>query len=263
MKKIFTTFSQLVEANKGLFSVVTKSNQLGTYEAVWNARNAEIEKLKEDVAALEVSRAMDEKRIADLEQENKGYLEELDQLGSIEYQRRELAGQYDQVLGENNSIKKKAYKQTLELQKTISECEVLKANLDQQKAQVELSELERQELEYNLDEALTTICSLEKKVNELNEDKVSLNERISYHKDCQEKVQLENRKFIKRAKQDYEKLTILDKELCKMESKEKAYKQELAQAYEKIDYIQSYVAQFSKIFSQEKKSRGTQAEVTQ
>lgn len=47
MAKIYKNFEELVEQNRGLFNAVLKSGNLGILEAIWNARQAEIDDLKE------------------------------------------------------------------------------------------------------------------------------------------------------------------------------------------------------------------------
>lgn len=46
MAKIYKNFEDLVEQNKGLFSVILKNGNINVLEAIWNARQSEIDALK-------------------------------------------------------------------------------------------------------------------------------------------------------------------------------------------------------------------------
>jgi chromosome segregation ATPase len=52
MSKVFGSFAELVESNKGLFERAKKHNQMGICEAIWNSRSFEVSQLKSQIEEM-------------------------------------------------------------------------------------------------------------------------------------------------------------------------------------------------------------------
>lgn len=52
MSKVFGSFAELVESNKGLFERAKKHNQMGICEAIWNSRSFEVNQLRTQIEEM-------------------------------------------------------------------------------------------------------------------------------------------------------------------------------------------------------------------
>jgi chromosome segregation ATPase len=67
MKRIYKSFDQLMEENGKIFDVLKERGGEGFYRAIWDARDAEIEKLKEDLELKTSEQESSEKKMMDLQ----------------------------------------------------------------------------------------------------------------------------------------------------------------------------------------------------
>lgn len=244
MKKIYRTFQELVDANKGLFSVVTKTNQLGTYEAVWNSRQSEIDALKAELeAAVSVSKKLEEDKNF-LKNENK-----IIQLKNQEIQRfsnaldkkteeyAALHKKYESILIEHNDMKKSVKKQNLIVQNFLNEKELLNAQIDQLEGTIEL-------MGYEKEESKQLIKSLHQEKRVLLDDNDDFERAVNNYKH-NEKVLIHK---VKEAKKENVELS---GQLERVSIENTAFKRELSAAHEKIGMLESLVKKVQNIFQDE------------
>jgi len=172
MSRIFESFVELVESNKGLFERAKKHNQMGMCEAIWNSRSYEVSQLKTQIEEILSGHKMMKSEATIIQQDvklAKKKVEEVEDLLCIaQRDKNQLELEVTSLKTQLEQLEQEREREELVLKSSESEKEFLVAQVNKLENELNLEMAKREELE-NINHSLES---------ELGETTLSLKEQV-------------------------------------------------------------------------------------
>jgi chromosome segregation ATPase len=172
MSRIFESFVELVESNKGLFERAKKHNQMGMCEAIWNSRSYEVSQLKTQIEEILSGHKMMKSEATIIQQDvklAKKKVEEVEDLLCIaQRDKNQLELEVTSLKTQLQQLDQEREREELVLKSSESEKEFLVAQVNKLENELNLETAKREELE-NINHSLES---------ELGETTLSLKEQV-------------------------------------------------------------------------------------
>ncbi|MCO4755252.1 MAG: hypothetical protein KC478_12275 [Bacteriovoracaceae bacterium] len=249
MAKVFGSFVELVESNKGLFEKAKKNNQMGICEAIWNSRTTEVSQLQLEVQEILSAQKMlkAESALAQQDMKNaiKKHEESEDQLSIAQRQLQDVSLELETVKAENADINAVVQKSELLTETIVSEKDFLLAQIAKLENELKLKTVESEELMDQVDTLTSHNCEIELDLKEEILKSKSLDQDCHKLEDEKAKV-IKAYKIMKAQAEELDQLREshemriegLEKSNQNLEIERNSLKQSVAQARSQIMHFQ-------------------------
>lgn len=150
MSKVFGSFAELVESNKGLFERAKKNNQMGMCEAIWNSRSFEVSQLKSQIEKILSGQKMMKSETTLIQEDMKMAKKKVEELENLLCQSQRDKGQLDLELTnlrtQIQQIESEREKEALVVQTAQSEKEFFEAQIKKLESELKLEKAQKEEL---------------------------------------------------------------------------------------------------------------------
>ncbi|EQC43858.1 hypothetical protein [Bacteriovorax sp. Seq25_V] len=264
MAKIYKDFNELVEQNKGLFNAVGKSRNYGILEAIWNARNHEVESLKGKVSKLETAN----KNFSDdntlLEKQREILCHELNQSQKkaelLLVENKEIKNKYDITLKKYQELDSTSQRRELQCRDIISEREVLAARIEKLSSEKELLKLEISE---TIEGAKAEIAKREREIEQLAFLRDDLQAQVSSLQSQITNLTTQNENLEVSLERSADRISELKSTVERSQLNLSTIKKELAQKRNEVEYFSECFAKFEGSLKKKMNLKRIDSEVSQ